>query len=149
MRPSPAAINLIKSFESFRSRPYLDTGNVPTIGYGATVYPDGRKVAMKDAPIDEPTALEYLEHHVEWKVCPVIDAMVRVPLSQCQYDALTSFVYNVGRIGPTMLAKLNAGDFRGAANEFPRWNKDDGRVVDGLTRRRASERALFLGTAKA
>lgn len=149
MKPSPAAIALIKSFESFRSRPYLDTGNVPTIGYGATIYPDGRKVTMQDHPIDEPTALEYLEHHVEWRVCPVIDATVRVPLSQCQYDALTSFVYNVGRIGPTMLAKLNAGDFRGAANEFPRWNKDDGRVVDGLTRRRASERALFLGVAKA
>ena len=43
MKPSQAAISLIKSFESFRSRPYLDTGNVPTIGYGATIYPDGRK----------------------------------------------------------------------------------------------------------
>ncbi len=103
---------------------------------------------LKDHPIDKQTACEYLEHHVEWKVCPVIDAAVRVPLSQCQYDALTSFVYNVGRIGPTMLTKLNAGDFRGAANEFLRWNKDDGRVVDGLTRRRAEERAVFLGLAK-
>lgn len=148
MKPSPAAIDLIKEFESFRSRPYLDTGNIPTIGYGATIYPDGRKVAMKDHPIDESTALEYLEHHVEWKVCPVIDAAVRVPLSQCQYDALTSFVYNVGRIGPTMLTKLNAGDFRGAANEFLRWNKDNGRVVNGLTRRRTEERAVFLGLAK-
>lgn len=60
MRPSPAAINLIKEFESFRSRPYLDTGDVPTIGYGATIYPDGRKVTMQDHSIDEPTALEYL-----------------------------------------------------------------------------------------
>ena len=148
MKPSSAAFEIIKSFESFRSRPYLDTGEVPTIGYGTTVYPDGRKVTMQDDPIGPPTALEYLEHHVEWKVCPVIDATVHVPLSQCQYDALTSFVYNVGHIGPTMLAKLNAGDFRGAADGFPRWNKDDGRVVDGLTRRRAAERALFLGTAK-
>ena len=58
MKPSQAAISLIKSFESFRSRPYLDTGNVPTIGYGTTIYPDGRKVAMKDAPIEEVNCIQ-------------------------------------------------------------------------------------------
>ncbi|MCY1305462.1 Lysozyme RrrD [compost metagenome] len=72
---------------------------------------------------------------------------MRVPLSQGQFDALASFVFNLGSGNlqcSTLLRKLNAKDYAGAADEFPRWNKAGGKVLAGLTRRRAAERALFL-----
>lgn len=76
-----------------------------------------------------------------------INTIVKVPLSQNQYDALVSFIFNIGIdafVRSTLLRKLNARDYEGAANELPRWNKAGGRVVRGLTLRRASERKLFL-----
>jgi lysozyme len=83
-------------------------------------------------------------------------AMVNVPLTQGQFDALVSFAYNVGLdddadtfaegLGDsTLLRKVNAEDFAGAADEFPKWNKNDGKVMLGLKRRRAAEKALFEG----
>ncbi len=72
--------------------------------------------------------------------------LVTVPLSQGEFDALVSFAFNVGEgaLGrSTLLKKLNAGDRAGAAAEFGRWNKAGGRVLAGLTRRRAEERAMF------
>ena len=71
---------------------------------------------------------------------------VKVPLNPNQFGALTSFTYNLGAgnlRSSTLLRKLNAGDYAGAAAEFARWNKAGGKVLKGLTRRRAAERALF------
>jgi lysozyme len=76
-----------------------------------------------------------------------VDSIVKVTLSDEQKAALISFAYNVGQTalkGSTLLKKLNAGDIEGAANEFPRWNKAAGKVMNGLTKRREGERALFL-----
>lgn len=73
--------------------------------------------------------------------------VVRVKLTQGQFDALVSFTYNLGARSlstSTLLRKLNAGDYAGAADEFLRWNKAGGKVLNGLTRRREAERALFL-----
>ena len=70
-----------------------------------------------------------------------------VELTQGQFDALVSFAYNVGSRAlstSTLLKKLNAGDIKGAADEFLRWNKSGGKVMPGLTNRRKAERALFL-----
>lgn len=70
-----------------------------------------------------------------------------VPLSQNQFDALVSLVYNIGETAfsnSTLLKKLNAKDYQGAADQFPRWNKGGGQVLKGLVRRRADERDLFL-----
>ncbi|TNI12687.1 lysozyme [Aeromonas veronii] len=90
-----------------------------------------------------------------------IEKLVTVPLTQGQFDALVSFAYNVGAdidadtiaegLGDsTLLRKLNAGDYEGAAQEFKKWNKNDGQVMRGLVRRRAAEEALFRGmTGKA
>ena len=72
--------------------------------------------------------------------------MVKVPLNENQHGALVSFTYNLGagNLGSsTLLRKLNAGDYAGAAAEFPRWNKAGGKELAGLTRRRAAEKALF------
>ena len=85
-----------------------------------------------------------------------VGSLVKVPLTQGQFDALVSFAYNVGSdidtdtiaegLGDsTLLRKLNAGDYEGAAQEFKKWNKNDGKVMRGLIRRRAAEEALFRG----
>jgi lysozyme len=71
---------------------------------------------------------------------------VKRPLNQNQWDALVSFVYNVGAgnfISSTMLKLLNQGDYKGAAGEFPKWVHTNGQINPGLVRRRAAERALF------
>lgn len=77
-----------------------------------------------------------------------VSALVRVPLTQGQFDALVSFSYNLG-IGnlqqSTLLAMVNARNFDGAAEQFKRWNKAGGKVLRGLVRRRAAEQCLFIG----
>jgi lysozyme len=146
VKTSQQGLDLIKRYETFVSHPYMPTPNdVPTIGYGTTVYPNGKRVSMNDAAISEAKAVEYLAHDVEECERDVAQA-VRVPLSQGQFDALVSFIYNIGEPNfdsSTMVKLLNAGDYEGAANQFPRWNKQKGRVLNGLTRRRAEEQALF------
>ncbi len=74
--------------------------------------------------------------------------LVKVPLTQGQFDALVSFAFNLGAAalaGSTLLRKLNAGDCAGAAAEFGKWVHADGTVLPGLVTRRARERALFEG----
>jgi lysozyme len=78
--------------------------------------------------------------------CRDVDSLVKVSLNDNQYAAIVSFAFNLG-VGnlkqSTLLKKLNAGDFAGAANEFAKWNKAGGKVLAGLTRRRAAEAELF------
>ena len=146
MHISDNGLDLIKQFEGFRSAPYLDPVGIPTIGYGATYYPGGRRVRMTDAPISEPFASDMLRHQVT-TYGDGIDRYAQVALNQNQFDALTSWAYNVGLEAArtsTLMRKLNAKDYQGAANELPRWNRAGGKVLAGLTRRREAERALFL-----
>ncbi|MEW3423807.1 lysozyme, partial [Pseudomonas aeruginosa] len=78
---------------------------------------------------------------------PELDKLVKVPLNQSQWDALMSFVYNLGAANlasSTLLKLLNKGDYRGAADQFPRWVNAGGKRLEGLVKRRAAERALFL-----
>lgn len=141
-----AGLDLIKSFEGLVLHPYLDSVNVPTIGYGTTFYEDGTKVTMQDPSITEGRAEELLIEHVE-SFAKSVEKAVKVPLTDNQFAALVSFAYNLGTgnlNSSTLLRKLNAGDYQGAANEFERWNKAGGKVLAGLTRRRQAEKALFL-----
>lgn len=76
-----------------------------------------------------------------------VNKLVKKPLNQNQRGALVSFAYNVGTQAlaeSTLLALLNAGDYKNAANQFLRWNKAGGKVLKGLTLRREAERELFL-----
>ncbi len=76
-----------------------------------------------------------------------VSSLVKVKLTQGLFDALVSFAFNLGArtlSTSTLLRKLNAGDFAGAADEFQRWNKAGSKVLNGLTRRREAEGALFL-----
>lgn len=148
MQTSPKGIALIKQFEGCSLTAYPDpgTGGAPwTIGYGWTHPVDGKPVkpGMK---IDQDTADRLLKTGLVSYENDVLK-LVKVKLTQGQFDALVSFAYNVGSRSlstSTLLKKLNGGDVNGAADEFPRWNKAGGKVMGGLTRRREAERSLFL-----
>jgi len=134
-------VELIKESEGLRLKAYLPTPNdVYTIGYGHT------KTAEKGMVITLAGADALLLHDLAW-VETAIDTYVQVPLNQNQYDALSSFIYNVGGTAfrkSTLLKKLNKKDYNGAANELLRWDKQKGKVLRGLTKRRQLEKDLFL-----
>lgn len=138
IKTSPQGIELIKQMEGKRLKPYKDTGGVLTVGYGHT------KNANRE--ITDAEAEQLLVEDVARAEADV-DALVKVPLSQSQYDALVSFAYNVGGsqlAKSTLIKKLNAGDYEGAAKEFSRWVHDDGKKVSGLVKRRAEEAKMFM-----
>jgi lysozyme len=155
IRTSPVGKALIKDFERFRAKPYLCPAGLWTQGWGHTsgVRPDS-------PPVTEAQAEALLADDLA-EVERLIAKHVRAPLTQGQYDAFASILFNVGpgsrqkdgiivlKSGEpsTLLRKLNVGDYAGAAAEFLRWNKarQDGALVElgGLTRRRLAERALF------
>ena len=147
MKTSDKGLELIKTFEGFRAKPYLCPAGIPTIGYGATYYPDGRRVTMQDRPVTEADATAMLRSMLASYEAGVT-RYVQVPLTQGQYDALVSFAYNLGLAAlksSTLLRLLNARNYAGAAAQFARWNRAGGKVLPGLTRRREAERVMFLG----
>ena len=142
---SQNGLDLIKHFEGLRLEAYQCSASVWTIGYGTTHTALGP--VKKGDRITESEAERLLEADVRMFEQLVRDAVL-VPLTQSQFDALVSFAYNVGSgalAGSTLLRKVNRLDFGGAADEFLRWNKADGKVVEGLVRRRAAERRMFIG----
>lgn len=143
---SKKGINLIAEFEGFSSKPYLCSAKVPTIGYGTTFYLSGKKVTMNDKPINKITALNLLSI-VANKFAQQVDECT-VKLSQNQFDAVVSFVYNVG-LGnykkSTLLKKINANPSDASiAYEFSRWNKAGGEVSKGLLNRRKKEASWYF-----
>lgn len=141
-----ASLNLIKQFEGCVLQPYLDSVKVPTIGIGTIKYPNGTKVTMKDPPITQEQAEEYLQNHLIGNCLSVSD-LVKVVLNDNEFGALVSFVYNLGAgalASSSLLKKLNANDRLGAAEEFLKWDHAGGQRLAGLTKRRQAERALFL-----
>lgn len=149
MRISDKGISLIKQFEGLRLTAYQDSVGVWTIGYGWTQPVDGKPI-RPGMTIKEETAERLLRTGLVGYESDV-SKVVKVKLTQGQFDALVSFAYNLGTRAlstSTLLQKLNAGDNAGAADEFPRWNKAGGKVLPGLTRRREAERALFLSDSK-
>jgi lysozyme len=131
---------LIKEFEGCRLEAYQDSVGVWTIGYGHT------RGVTEGMTCTQEQADKWLDKDV----CGAESAVmfwVEVALSSLQFDALVSFVYNLGPTkfrGSTLLQRLNERKYVHAADEFLRWNKAGGKVVAGLTRRRQAERELFL-----
>lgn len=145
MQTSDKGIALIKQFEGCKLTAYQDSVGVWTIGYGWTQPVDGKPIRA-GVTIKQETAERLLKTGLVSYESDV-SRMVKVGLTQGQFDALVSFTYNLGARSlstSTLLRKLNAGDYAGAADEFLRWNKAGGKVLNGLTRRREAERALFL-----
>lgn len=139
---SAAGLLAIASYEGYRGEAYIPVpGDVPTIGFGST-----EGVKMGDT-ITVPRALERLSRDVG-NAESAIGMCVTVPLTQGEYDAYTSFSYNVGTKAfctSTLVRKLNSGDYEGACSELKRWVYAGGRKVDGLVTRREKEYAMCVG----
>lgn len=145
MKTSNVGLNLIKGFEGKRINAYDDGVGVWTIGFGTIKYPNGVRVKKGDV-CTEQQAEEYLRNDLT-KFESAVNKLVKVPLTQNQFDALASFTYNLGETNltnSTLLKKLNKRDYQGAADQFPLWKTAKGKVLPGLIRRREAERALFL-----
>jgi lysozyme len=138
---------LIQQFEGFRSKPYLCQAGVPTIGYGATYYDNGKRVKLSDTPISVGQALQLLKKMVV-PYCTAVNNMTRDDITQNQFDALVSFAYNLGNSAlknSTLLKKVNANpNNKGIALEFSKWINANGKPSKGLIARRKKEVELYF-----
>jgi len=138
---------LICEFEGLSLKPYLCSAKISTIGYGNTYYPNGVRVTLLDKPITKDYAFEIFKDIAD-KFAKRVNAMVKKPLTQNQFNALVSFAYNVGTGNfstSTLLKKvnLNPNDLS-IRTEFMKWNKANKVVVNGLTKRRKKESDLYF-----
>jgi lysozyme len=142
MKTSKDGLQLIKDFEGLELSAYKCAAGVWTIGYGHI------KGVQEGMSISEARANEMLnEELTEYE--NYINKGVTVPLSQCQFDAMVSWVYNLGNgnlSSSTLLKVLNSGDYAGVPAQMLRWNKAGGKVLAGLTRRRQAEADMFSAT---
>lgn len=139
MNYSDTGIKLTTDFEGNKLEAYLDGGGVWTIGRGHT------KDVKKGDKITEAQSLSLFLEDVK-EAMDAVNKLVRLPLTQGQFDALVDFVFNLGEAAfsrSTLLKYLNEGNFEAAVYEFQKWNHDNGKVVAGLTRRRKAEADLF------
>jgi lysozyme len=147
MKTSDDGRRAIMQREGVKLRAYRDSVGIPTIGVGHTsaAGPPEVRIGMLDISRHEAEAI--LTRDLA-KFEGAITQHVIVPLEQHEFDALVSFVFNVGEgafAKSTLLKKLNAGDRKGAADQFLVWTKAGGKTLKGLVTRRNSERAQFLG----
>lgn len=145
-QPSANCIQLLEKLEGLKLDAYLDSGGVPTIGIGTIIYPNGQRVKMGDK-ITADQAHEYCLHDLAGTAL-AIDALSRDDINQNQFDALCSFVYNVG-IGAyrdSTLRKLVNGNPNNAEirAEFMKWKYVRGLVIPGLITRRTKEADLYF-----
>lgn len=138
---------LIAKHEGFRSKPYLCPAKIPTIGYGNTYYPDGKRVTLLDKEITEQQGFEMFKEIAD-RFARKVSRLVTSPINQNQFNALVSFAYNVGMgnlMKSTLLKKVNANhnDFT-IRNEFMKWNKANGKELRGLTLRRKDEALIYF-----
>lgn len=142
----PEGLSLVRQFEGLRLSPYLCSGGVATIGYGATRYFGRRRVNLADPSITVDEADSLLRYDYLSRERKVV-AMISVQLTPNQIGALTSWMFNVGYTNArrsTLVRLLNRGDYEGASNEFWKWRRAGGVILTGLVKRRAAERELFV-----
>lgn len=144
MRISDNGLNFLAKEEGVVLHPYRDSKGIPTIGIGSTIYPTGIAVTMSDPSITLEQAKEFCEFHLQHRVYPYI-AKVTTSLTQNQFDALCSFIYNIGGegfSGSTLLKKINAGaPCSDITAQFLRWKNAGGRPI--LLARRTREATLY------
>lgn len=146
MNINKATIDLIKEFEGLRLTAYQDSVGVWTIGYGTTAAAGVGIAPKAGMTITEQQAEQYLRLGVEKFADQIAPKFTRAP-TENEFGACVSLAYNIGPAGfakSSVLRKHNAGDKAGAAASFALWNKAGGRVLAGLTRRRAAEAKLYL-----
>lgn len=145
MQLSSNGFALIQSFEGLVLHPYRDVAGIPTIGYGTTHYEDGTPVTMADAVITKERADQLMLNDLRSFEASIQHMVMRI-ITQNQYDALVSFVYNIGVNNfrtSTLLKLVNSGNPIGAASEFSKWDIADGKHNIGLLQRRMKEEQLF------
>lgn len=146
---------MIMNFEGLSLKPYLCSAGVPTIGFGNTYYPNGKKVTMRDKPITKEYAIEIFKFIADL-FAKDVNNLLKTTVTQNQFNALVSFAYNVGSdidaddipegLGDsTLLKKVNKdpNDLSIMA-EFLKWNKSNGKVSNGLVKRRKLEAKLYF-----
>lgn len=144
MKTSQNGINLILFFEGFSAKPYLDSAGIPTIGYGNTYYPGGKKVTMKDPAISKEKGAELFS-----VVLPayekIVNNKIKVTLTQNQFDALVSHTYNTGG-SDTLFSLINKKASPEAIRDWftSRYITAGGKVLNGLIKRRKAEADLFF-----
>lgn len=145
---SPDGLAILQYFESCRLEAYWDAdGKVWTIGWGDTG-PD----VVQGLRITQAKADERLQRRLDREFVPGVLGVLTRPATQAQLDAMVDLAYNIGVSafrGSTLVRLFNAGDQAGAAEQFLRWNRSGGKVLLGLRRRRAADRARFLGASGA
>lgn len=148
MKVDNKGLDLIKQFEGFSGKPYLDSIGVPTIGYGFTYYPNGKRVTMNDSQISEEHATTLLAEIIKpYEVG--VDSMTRDDITQNQFNALVSFAYNLGLKnlqGSTLLKKVNRNpNDKTIKDEFLKWVNAGGKKLQGLVNRRNKEAEVYFG----
>jgi lysozyme len=141
LQPSPWLINFVKLYERFRPTAYKPTANDKwTCGWGHTAG------VSQFTTCDTPLAESWIRQDLRDAVLAVKN-IVTVALTQAQFDALVSLVFNAGPdpLHKTLGTKLNAGDYVGAAAEFKRWDRQAGKELAGLEKRRVAEAQHFAG----
>lgn len=140
------AMELVKHFEGFRSKPYLCPAGVWTIGYGSTRYEDGRKVAKDDPEVSRDYAEYLAKIEVERCAKKVLKYAPVLAYHEEKWAAISDFSYNLG-IGrfqaSTLIRRINEEAWEEAAYELGKWVYGGGRIQKGLIRRRISEKILF------
>lgn len=146
MRVSGAGLNLIKQFEGLRLKAYKCPAGVWTIGYGHTAAA-GAPIVTPGMTISEDEAYAIL-HDDLIQYEQAVANLVKVLLTQSQFDALVDFAYNVGPAAlakSTLLKRLNAGQYDAVPTELMKWTKAGGKEMPGLVRRRRAEAAMWRG----
>lgn len=137
---------LCRRFEGFYAQPYLCPAGVPTIGYGATYYEDGRAVRMTDPAIDRERAEALLGWHVRNVYLPAVVKLCHGVNTPERLAALIDFAFNLGNgnlRASTLRKRVNAGDWESVPGELRKWCMAGGRVLRGLQLRRQAEAALI------
>ena len=139
-RVTDEGLALIRVFEGFRAKPYLDPVGIRSIGFGHVILPGEHFTTITEAQATE-LMLRDIETKKGW-----IAYYIHRLLNDNQYSALMSLVYNLGvtPLTKTLGRKLNDGNMTGCAQEFTRWVYAGDKILPGLVKRRAAEKALFL-----
>lgn len=141
------AAALCRRFEGLFLKPYLCPANVPTIGFGSTMYENGVKVTLSDPPITKERAEQLLLHELHYihpkvlRLCPTLSELGPGPTA-----AILDFTFNLGlgRLqSSTLRKKINAGELEAAREELGKWVRGGGKILPGLVKRRDAE-ALLL-----
>ena len=138
---SDEGVALVKKFEGCKLEAYKCAAGVWTIGYGSTK-------GVQKGDVWSQTKAEMMLEEELYDFAQQVDELVTVPLNQCQADALISWTFNLGATNlskSTLLKVLNSGSYDDVPAQIKRWNKANGKVLEGLVRRREAEALLFEG----